>query len=371
MNVADLLSYADIQQLNRMAARLDCQCNTNSKQQLIQTILLHMRQRGIFGVELHELAVEELLFLMLLVFDRRDWLSMEELMAKASTAVSHTRSARPIRQLITEALASGWLFRGFERSTKDLFRFPRDLALEVMAKIRADARRRLQYLAQPPALWRDEGDSILSDLLIFLAYVHQHEVPLTAERVIYKRHLQLILKRMAVQESIPGPGWRFGYGYHYRDYPDRFSLLYDASLVLGLIREDGEHLTLTEKGLQVIRDPSKLTLLSIYRTWIRIYKHPIPLLPVVTHLIALLCDQWVLLPSLFAVVRPWLNEYYYDTPEQVFEQRIVKMMVHLGLLRMTASPDGTAVCLSQHGRQLIEQVRSFEAKPIPTPITAR
>lgn len=371
MNVADLLSYADIQQLNRMAERLDCRCNTHSKKQLIQTILLQMKQRGIFGTELHELADEEMLFLMLLVFDRREWLSMEELTAKASTAVTQTRSPRPVRNLIAEALASGWLFRGVDRSTHDLFRIPRDLTSEVISKIRTDCSRRLQPLANPPAVWRDEGDSVLSDIQTFLAYVYQQAVPLTAEKVIYKRHLQQILKRLAIQETLPEPGWRFGYGYHYRHYPDRFSLIHDVCLVLGLVREETDFLMVTDKGTRVLRQPAALDMVPVYRTWIRIYKHPIPLLPVVTHLIGLLCDQWVLLPSLFSVVRPWLNGFYYDTPEQVFEQRIVKMMVHLGMLQMTASPEGMAIRLSSTGRRLLEQVKSFEATPIPTPLAAR
>lgn len=371
MNVADLLSYADIQQLNRMAERLDCRCNTHSKKQLIQTILLQMKQRGIFGTELHELADEEMLFLMLLVFDRREWFSMEELLAKASTAVAHVGTPRPLRQLVAEALASGWLFRGVHRGTHDLFRIPRDLAEEVISQIRTDYSRRLQLLPQPPTLWRDEGDSILSDIRVFLAYVHQHDVSLTTGKVMYKRHLQQILKRLAIQESLPEPGWRFGYGYHFTHYPDRFSLIYDVCLVQGLIREQEDGLKLTNKGVQVLQEPESLGMVPVYRTWMRIYKYPIPLLPVLSHLIGLLCDRWVVTSSLLDVLRPWLNSYYYDSPEQVFERRIIKMMVHLGMLQMTATPDGTAARLSAAGRRLLEQVQSFEATPIPTSTAPR
>jgi len=371
MKVADLLCYTDIQQLTRMAERLECQCNTRSKNELIQTILLQMKRRGIFGTELHELADEELTFLMLLVFDRRDWFSLEELTAKASLAVRHFRSPRPVRNLIAEAVASGWLFRGVDRRTRDLYCIPRDLTEEVMAKLRTFFSRTLQTLPNSPAVWRDEGDCLLSDIRTFLTYVHQQDVSLTAEKVMYKRHLQQILTRLAVQETLPEPGWRFGYGYHFRHYPDRFSLIYDVCLVLGFVREEENCLSITDRGIRVLRQPAALDLHTAYRTWIRLYKYPIPLLPVLTHLIALLCEQWVLLPSLFSVVRPWLNEFYYDSPEQVFEQRIVKMMMHLGLLQMTVSPEGTAIRLSPGGRRLLEKVKSFEGTPIPTPLAAR
>lgn len=368
LNVADLLSYADIHQLNRMAQRLECVCDTHSKQQLIQSILIRMKQKGIYGTELNELAKEELLFLMLLAFDRRDWLSLEELTAKATLSVTHTKSSRPIRHLITEALASGWLFRGVSRNTQDLFRIPRDLNDEVISQIRREYGRHLETLRLPPMVYRDEGDSLLSDILLFLNYIHRTEVRLTAEKVIYKRHLQQMLTQMSVREEIPAQsGWRFGYGFHFRYYPDRFSLIHDVCLILHLIKEEREFVELTEKGKLYLASPQLLSLVPVYRTWIRIYKHPIPLLPILTNLVGLLCDgQWVSLSSLFAVMRPWIAPFYYDSPEQVFEQRIIKMMVHMGMLQMATLPEGAAIRLSEVGKRLLEQVRSFEATPIPT-----
>ena len=154
-------------------------------------------------------------------------------------------------------------------------------------------------------------------------------------------------------------------------YPDRFSLIYDVCLVQGLIREQEDGLKLTNKGVQVLQEPESLGMVPVYRTWMRIYKYPIPLLPVLSHLIGLLCDRWVVTSSLLDVLRPWLNSYYYDSPEQVFERRIIKMMVHLGMLQMTATPDGTAARLSAAGRRLLEQVQSFEATPIPTSTAPR
>ncbi len=368
LNVADLLSYADIHQLNRMAQRLECECNTHSKQQLIQSILIRMKQKGIYGTELHELAREELLFLMLLVFDRREWFSLEELTAKATLAVSHTKSPRPIRTLISEALASGWIFHGVSRKTHDLFRVPRDLNEELIAQIRHDYVRRLETFSTPPMIYRDEGDSLLADIRSFLNYLYQTEVPITSEKVLYKRHLQQLLMRMSVQEEIPTQvGWRFGYGFHFRHYPDRFSLIHDVCLILRLIKIESEHVVVTDKGKQFLGSPQSLDLIPVYRTWIRIYKHPIPLLPILTNLVGLLCDdKWTSLSSLFTVMKPWITSFYYDSPEQVFEQRIIKMMVHLGMLQMATFSERIAIRLSQVGKKLLEQVRSFEATPIPT-----
>lgn len=45
MNLADMLTYADIGQLTAIAGRYQCECKRNSKHDLIQSILITLGSR--------------------------------------------------------------------------------------------------------------------------------------------------------------------------------------------------------------------------------------------------------------------------------------------------------------------------------------
>ncbi|MDF2963535.1 MAG: hypothetical protein K0S39_5270 [Paenibacillus sp.] len=82
MNLADMLSYADIHDLSRIAVTYNCECNGHSKNELIQSILSTVTRRDVFERQVVELSIEDVRFLNSLIFDKRGSFSIEELIAR-------------------------------------------------------------------------------------------------------------------------------------------------------------------------------------------------------------------------------------------------------------------------------------------------
>ncbi|WP_199614939.1 hypothetical protein [Paenibacillus alkalitolerans] len=83
MNLADMLSYADIHQLHRIADHYACNCSTNSKNELIQSILNRINRKEVFETYVESLTLEDIRFLNSLLYDQRESFSLEELLARA------------------------------------------------------------------------------------------------------------------------------------------------------------------------------------------------------------------------------------------------------------------------------------------------
>ncbi|MDF2726202.1 MAG: hypothetical protein K0Q59_5880 [Paenibacillus sp.] len=128
MNLADMLCYADIQQLSNIASTYDCKCNGHSKNELIQSILLTVNRRDVFEQEVSSLPTEHVRFLNSIVFDARDLFSLEELVARAQlTNFGAPGEPQQARKMIASFKDRGWLFNGHAHTTKYLFQFPQDL----------------------------------------------------------------------------------------------------------------------------------------------------------------------------------------------------------------------------------------------------
>lgn len=407
MNLADMLCYADIDQLTRIAATYGCQCSSHSKNDLIQTILSTIHRREALENRMAELGADDLRFLNSLLFESRSAYSLEELRARAGgsaaggslrlqqelmaegslklqpQAAAGAREAAPAgtkgtsgrarrrktekatepappvpadpaRQMITRFKLNGWLFNGCTQQTRFLFQVPEDVKRRLRETLERKFLLQLQQREEPP-VYRDESHLLAGDLMVFLRYVRDHDVPLTAEGTMYKRQLGQVLELMSVKEATPGKGeWRFGYGRRFRDYPDRFSLLYDFAYCEGLLREQPDRLVLTEEGLDAASGQARFDTARLYRLWLRIYKGPIDNLTALVHWIARLSGEWTTTASLFEILRPIIRPYYYDDEKAIFERRILRMMLHLGLLRWGETEDGESVIrMTPHGTAIV------------------
>ena len=83
MNLADMLCYADISELTRIAEAYDCTCSSHSKNELIQSILSTVQRRDVMESRVGEMTGNDLRFLNSLVFENRTAYSLEELKARA------------------------------------------------------------------------------------------------------------------------------------------------------------------------------------------------------------------------------------------------------------------------------------------------
>lgn len=358
MNLADMLSYADIHQLSRIAGTYNCECNGHSKNELIQSILSTVGRRDIFDRQIGALSTQDIRFLNSLLFDQRGSFSLEELIARVQQSrfeKEETDAAWNPRDTITRFKQLGWLFNGHSQQTKYLFQVPADLKRRFVTALTKRFEQQLDAVEEPP-VYRDEQKLILDDIANFLLFLRDQEVMLTSDNAMYKRSLQQVLDRLAVREEPVGKtAWRFGYGRMFREYPNRFSFIYDYCYYNDLITEHHQVLALTEQGLARVNEGGKEDPVQVYRFWLRLYKGPVPHLQSIAQWLNRLCKGWVTFDSVKRVLGPLIRPFYYDTPDSILEQRIVQMMMHLGLIRIGEEErHGRVIQVTKLGSSIIE-----------------
>lgn len=419
MNLADMLSYADIHQLNRIAHHYACDCNTNSKRELIQSILNKVNRRDVFERYVEQLTVEDIRFLNSLVFDPRNEFSLEELLARAQ--ISRYEQAKPAafgvgaepndilttvtldlkerklavqaegkprskkaeknkapeapkwspRETIVKFAHQGWLFSGYSYHTKYLFHVPADLKRKFGDSLAKKFRAQLRTMEEPPA-YRDEQRLLVEDIVTFLAFLHRSPVELSADGTMYKRSQQQLLETLRVKEELVGKGgWRFGYGRKIKDYPNRLSLIYDYCYYNDFLAEGKGELSLTPIGEAYAAEGRTPDPSAVYRFWLKLYKNPIHNIQSIVHWIDRLADRWVTLDTLSEALTKLIKPYYYDTPESILRNRIVMMMMHQGLLRIGEHPEaGTVVEMTKLGSSIVRGVYVPDEEKIALPADA-
>ncbi|WP_281886969.1 hypothetical protein [Paenibacillus sp. YYML68] len=371
MNLADMLSYADIHDLGRIASTYECECNGHSKHELIQSILSRVGRREVFDQSVDRLTLEDLRFLNSLLFDQRQYFSLEELLARVKQ--SRFQKEEDVdwnpREMITRFKHRGWLFNGYSQQTRYLFQVPIDLKRRFIHALTKRFEEKLVLTDEPP-IYRDEQRLIVEDIWNFLHVLQEQEVMLTSESVMYKRSLQLILDRLSVAEEPVGKtAWRFGYGRMFRDYPNRFSFIYDYCYFNELITEHHQVLALTELGKDAVMQLKKEDPAHVYRFWLRLYKGPIPQLQSLVYWMSRLADEWVTYESVRAILVPFIRPFYYDEPDSILEQRITLMMMHLGLLRVGEdSRHGRVIRMTKLGKSIAEGTYVPDEDKIVLPI---
>ncbi|GBG12013.1 hypothetical protein PAT3040_06873 [Paenibacillus agaridevorans] len=376
MNLSDMLGYADIGQLSRIADVYKCECNGNSKNELIQSILARVSRHDVFEEQIDVMKLEEMRFLNSLLFEARESYSLEDLIARVQqsrfgieqiaapekTTSKTKRGKKNVmpapppspRDVIARFKHQGWLFNGFSGPNRYLFQVPRDLKTRFKETLQRRFAKELVYTDDPP-MYRDEQDLMTEDIKHLLHYVHHNEIQLTADGSMYKRFLLQLLDRMSVREELPGKGaWRFGYGRHFNVYPDRFSLLYDFCASNGYLSEKNECLSVTDKGLERLKGVPPEEREALYAYWLRLYKGPVANLLSLVHWIGALAGEWVSADSIKKVLLPFVKPYYYDDADAIMERRIMTVMMHLGLLRLGEHPVyGTVVRMTKAGEAIV------------------
>lgn len=336
VRLAEILVYTDIRQLHQIASYYRCQCNPHSKNELITTLLANLRSATTIRAEVEGLSPSELQFMLSLFLDRRTQFSLEDLLAKAAASMEGEEKNRKemARKLVTAGFQRGWIYPQKGKAISQ-FNVPSDLR-EPYIQAGLNLWKAHCSLKDALSAYRDEGTAIFDDILVFLQFISREPVPLTAEGGMYKRYQSQLFQFLSVREEVLGPQkWRFGYGLHFDVYPDRFSLLYDYCYFQRWIQEEANQVSLTDTGMDVLRSglaPSVYD--EVIRFWLRVYKRPIPHLPTIIQLIPLLAgDSWISQSDLEQILLPWIKPFYYEEPLQILRLRILKMMVHLGLLK--------------------------------------
>jgi hypothetical protein len=356
VNLADLLTYADIQQLRRMQEHYGVEGDTHSKHDMICSLLRYLGRSSVLSVLVRGMEEEERRFLQLLCLDSREVYSMEDLLSKERMAWGKNEG-KP-RELVSKGLRSGWLFPGLTSDSRHLYRVPLDFRQRVMRVMAELKRQSLSGDQTEPTVYRDEQGLVQQDLNRFLSFVSQHIVQLTSDGAIYRQQQRQLLAQFTVREDpVMKKGYRFGFGRRYHQYPDRFSLIYDYAYYQGYIAEEIDgYLRLTETGAGKIVTKSPDETPEMIRFWIRLYRHQLPYLPVLIRWVDLLAgDRWISSSDLLVAMDGWVHDYYYETSEQLLH-RLLKMMLHVGLVSLgETSGGGWLVRTTPLGRRFLKQ----------------
>jgi hypothetical protein len=403
LNLVDMLGFADIAQLTRIAGTYRCDCNGHSKHELIQAILSAISRRDVFDAQINLLPIEDLRFLHSLLFDSRDAFSLEELLARiqfsrfdsTGAAAGAAQTQAPLPQAIEEAAGKakrtakskkapktadkaekpssprdtvarfkhyGWLFNGLSGTNRYLFHVPSDLKERFREAITRRFMTMIEY-TDDPRVYRDEQALLAEDVLHLLDYIDKNEIQVTAEGAMYKRNVQQVLELFGVREELPMKGaWRFGYGRRFKEYPDRMAFVYDYCYYKRWVSEADLKLTLTAAGLEKLASRQLDRPEELYRFWLRLYKSAVPnLLPAAHWIDRLAGSRWVTADSLRQAMLPYIRPFYYDDPRAVFDKRIIGMMLHLGMLRLGEDErTGAVVRMTNAGRSAVAGVRDLE-----------
>ncbi|MGG4142826.1 hypothetical protein ABEW34_06815 [Paenibacillus algorifonticola] len=397
MNLSDMLGCADIGQLSRIASVYQCECNSNSKNELIQSILGAVSRNDVFEQQISSMAIEDLRFLNSLLFETRDAFSLEELLARAqqskfsspetaSVAQKETKGEQQIsgeeassiqkstkakqpkrrskktpvmkesspRDTIVKFKHQGWLFNGFTGPNRYLFQVPEDLKQRFRETLKRKFAAQLVY-ADEPHVYRDEQELLQADIRQLLHYIHHNEVTMAADGSIYKRFSLQLLDLFSIKEELPGKGeWRFGYGKYFHHYPNRMSLLYDYCVQMNYFLEEPLGLRLTPSGQERLLSAPANELQQLYKCWLKQYKGPIPNILALVQWIGGLSEQWVTAQSLSQVLVPLIKPFYYDDAERIFQHRLLGMLVHLGLIRLGEHEEhGVVIKTTKAGKAVI------------------
>lgn len=135
------------------------------------------------------------------------------------------------------------------------------------------------------------------------------------------------MEHLHISEELVGrSGWRFGYGRSFKDYPDRFALVYDYAFHNRLIREEHCALKLTVAGEEKLGAENSAEMIQLFRFWLRLYKGAVPNLSSIVYWTGECAGDWSTTESLFKQIGPFIQPFYYDTAEDIYEKRIIRMM---------------------------------------------
>lgn len=361
MRMADWLTYTDIEQLRQLNRYYGCECDHHSKKDLICSLLRHVSKKSHLQKMTEELTPAGYRFLQLIMLDPSLSYTMEELLAKGRAALQG-ESGEP-RTFVVDFLKRGWLFPGYSHRTQYLYHIPSDTREQMVELLAAPYKQ--GGLTQSPSFYRDEDGQLVSDLYHFLDFLRREIVFITGDGAIHRNQQKQLFKTFYInEEPLTGKEPRFGFGRRYHLYPDRFSLLYDYAFYKEYLVEGDGVISLSESLSGKITHNDGQEGREMYRFWLRLYRKPIPHLPLIIRWIGLLLHSNCLrLEQVYQVVEPWLAPFYYETKTSLF-QRVIQMLVHVGILRMGIEAGETYLSLTQSGVKWLHGISAFQERAI-------
>jgi hypothetical protein len=328
LKLSECVGSADINVLRKIAKYHQFTCSLYSKHALIQEILFTFRFSDfVNGLIDRWYASFPTIYTRLCLSNRQEF-SVEEIHAMFQMEKQKELGLK-------EAMEQGLIFLATSEFGRACYVVPGEILDAMRVRLIKNLKQQVAVNTDGPLAYQDEEFALCRDVDVFLEYVTHHDVQLTTDGAIYKRYLQQILQLIEIEEALIQDGWRFGYGRRIHDYPDRFALLYDFAYHNSLIQETEagmlEILPAVEKWNLLLPEQKQRKLILFYMS---VYRRAIPRLPEIMRVTLHLAEEWVESTSVLKAIRVLVNKFYYDEIEDVWRVRIVKMMMHLGLLKV-------------------------------------
>lgn len=348
MRLSECLTHADISVLQKVADYYQLSCIRHSKLSLLQEILITLRNPDLTVSQVNKWSVLRRQAMMRLSFDSRGIFSTEELEAMFQSQGDS--------MALSELTRQGWLYPTTRFNGRLQYCLPEELQKSLATSLTSEMLTHLRLRREEPLICRDEGYALVRDFEVLLEYAKRHRVQLTVEGSLYKRNLEQLLQLLEVAEFPPESGWRFGYGRRFHDYPDRLALMYDFAYQQQLLVENEESILAVTDEIPRWQQLAEIVKLKrLFNFYVSLYRRAIFRLPLILRLLMQLPkDHWVNSLDLLSILGDLVQPYYYDARDNVWENRILKMLMHLGVLRTGIDEDRqTWFQITQVGQQLL------------------
>ncbi len=339
MNTVELLNASDVLQLRDLARHYRCECSHHSKLELIRHIQVMLSHTQRITEQLTQLTTNQLRLLHSLVFDECYEYEFNELVVRVHYCFFDLAQPISPHDIICDFVQRGWIFMSKQKSSRPVYRVAHDWRAKVAKQLVLYCHRKIPNIGLEQTEYREEKQWLIDDLQLLLKFVGKDGLDLTQTGTIQKKHLRLFMQQSTSPESLQLQGLRFGYGRHFREYPDRFSLLYDFALSQNWLTEDDRQLFVTSEGEKVAHSLQAFELLALFRFWLKTYRRAIPNLAALIRLIIAVCEHWCEQTHLIESLKDFVRPFYYDAATDVLEKRVLPMLVSFGMLRVSEKTD--------------------------------
>ncbi|WP_096188643.1 hypothetical protein [Evansella halocellulosilytica] len=322
MNLTQLLLSQSHKDLLERKKSLSISCNTHSKMQLIEEIIQKLLNPDYIMESWNSRTESEKNILIHLAFRTVSISPVEELFSFCKS--KHRQNPMNDLNILKR---EGWLYLDGGN-----WIIPIELSKWLKSYFENETEKTSIFIPTPCS----SRIPFIDDVFTFMDYIEEREIRLTKSKAIHKQDLIAILRQLTAGEEVPKDKWRFGYGRHFHSYPNQFSLLYDFCFEQGWIREE-ESLVVTkkwEKGQQLSINE---LLDRLHRCYMNIYKRPIRSLKSIMAIIYSTIKEKVAVEEEMVInlLKPIIDEYYFDSVESIITIRVLEMLVYQQILMKT------------------------------------
>lgn len=324
MNLMDVLLFQNQAELVKLLRDTQSSYNEHSKREMIEVLYPLLLNKENLNERFQQLTTPAKRIVLTICYDDKLFLSREELYGIVPRVDNLA-----FLQLMKELTTSGFLFVYLNKN----YLIPRQLKKELINCFQRNINE--NSLILPANNQTNNQLYIVNDLFSFIDIITERALPLTKNGLLYKKDFQQIIKLFHRKEALPSEQWRFGYGRRFSNYPDRFSLIYDYCFYRDWITEKDGNLAIGPKANEL--HDSRLTecMNGLVRYWLKLYRRPVPAIRLLYKILieSLKEGEGLEQEFIIAELTPFVDEYYFDSKEDVIRKRFLNMLCSLDIIK--------------------------------------